>query len=157
MILGDINVNFFEQNCSLFKNYKSILDLFNFKQLIKNSTRITDTSSTLIDHIICNNESKICQSGTVCVGLSDHHLIYCTRKVLKSQISSNHKVIKIRSLRNYSVEDLLAVLSAARLGLVFTAVMLTSRGVTLRQSSCRSLTLWHLLKRLDWNTGQNHG
>ena len=58
-------------------------------------------------------KSKICQSGTVCVGLSDHHLIYCTRKVLKSQISSNHKVIKIRSLRNYSVENLLAVLSAA--------------------------------------------
>ena len=52
MILGDINVNFFEQNCSLFKNYKSILDLFNFKQLIKNSTRITDTSSTLIDDVI---------------------------------------------------------------------------------------------------------
>ena len=113
MILGDINVNFLKQKCSLFKNYKNILDLFNFKQLIKDPTRITDTSSTLIDHIICNNQNKICQSGTECVGLSDHHLIFCTRKVLKSQIGRNHKVIKIRSLRNYTVEGLLEALTSA--------------------------------------------
>ena len=97
MIMGDFNVDFFKQNCSLYKNYKNILDLFDLNQLIKTVTRLTDTSSTLIDHIVCNNKSKICQSGTLSIGLSDHFAIYCTRKVLKSQIGRSHNVIKIRS------------------------------------------------------------
>ena len=113
MIMGDFNVDFKKPNCSLFKNFKGILDMFNFKQLIKTYTRITATSKSLIDHIICNNENKICQSGTLGFGLSDHLVTYCTRKVLKSQIIGKHKVIKIRSLRNYSVGDLLATLSSA--------------------------------------------
>ena len=113
MIMGDFNVDFFKQNCSLYKNYKNILDLFDLNQLIKTVTRLTDTSSTLIDHIVCNNKSKICQSGTLSIGLSDHFAIYCTRKVLKSQIGRSHNVIKIRSLRNYSVEVLLETLSSA--------------------------------------------
>ena len=107
------SIDFFKQNCSLYKNYKNILDLFDLNQLIKTVTRLTDTSSTLIDHIVCNNKSKICQSGTLSIDLSDHFAIYCTRKVLKSQIGRSHNVIKIRSLRNYSVEVLLETLSSA--------------------------------------------
>ena len=52
--MGDFNVDFFKQNCSLYKNYKNILDLLNLNQLIRTVTRLTDTSSTLIDHIVCN-------------------------------------------------------------------------------------------------------
>ena len=38
--------------------------------------------------------------------MSDHILIYCSRKVVKKQIN-HHNVIKIRSLKNYSAEFLL--------------------------------------------------
>ena len=109
MIMGDFNVDYFKQKCSLYKNYKNILHLFDLNQLIKTVTHLTDTSSTLIDHIVCNNNSTICQSGTL---TSEHFAIYCTRKVLKSQIGRSHNVIKIRSLRNYSVEVLLETLSS---------------------------------------------
>ena len=44
--MGDFNVDFCKQNCSLYKNYKDIFDLFNLNQLIKTVVRLTDASST---------------------------------------------------------------------------------------------------------------
>ena len=52
----------------------------------------------------------MCQSGTISIGLSDHLLTYCTRKVTKGQIKEAN-VVKIRSLRQYSLEVLLEKLS----------------------------------------------
>ena len=42
-------------------------------------------------------------------GLSDHYITFCTRKVVKEQIGK-HNTIKIRSLKNYSNEELLSKL-----------------------------------------------
>jgi hypothetical protein len=86
------------------------LKLFSFNQLIKTFTRITDKSATIIDHILCNTASKISQSGVIPVGLSDHFLIFCTRKTVRGQINK-HKVIKIRSLKNYSAASFVSELS----------------------------------------------
>ena len=60
--------------------------------------------STIIDHILCNDKEKVVQQGSICIGLSDHNLIYCTRKVSKIPIN-RHNTIKIRSLKNYCHED----------------------------------------------------
>ena len=46
------------------------------------------------------------------MGLSDHFLTYCTRKVTKC-LSGYHNAVKIRSLRSYSAEDFLMRLSHA--------------------------------------------
>ncbi|XP_072018361.1 uncharacterized protein [Amphiura filiformis] len=58
--------------------------------LITTATRITDTTSTCIDHILTNNPEKMCQSGTISIGLSDHLLIFCTRKAVRGQISQGN-------------------------------------------------------------------
>ena len=63
MILGDLNVNFYDSNSSLFKKLTNVLHLFHCKQLIDSPTRVTSTTSTILDHIICNNDEKICQHG----------------------------------------------------------------------------------------------
>ena len=73
------------------------------KQLIDSPTRITEKTSSLLDHILTNAHEKISQSGVVNVGLSDHQMIYCTRKIWKQKFK-NHKDITIRSLKNYSQE-----------------------------------------------------
>ena len=81
----------------MFQNFATVLHqtayIFNF-------TRVTDKFATIIDHILCNSNStnKIDQSSVIPVGLSDHFLIYCTRKTLKGQINK-HKPIQIRSLK----------------------------------------------------------
>ena len=85
------------------------MQLFCFRQLITNFTRVTDKSATII---LCNSNStsKISQSGVIPVGLSDHSLIYCTRKTLKGQINK-HKPIKIRSLKKYNASLCISHLS----------------------------------------------
>ena len=46
------------------------------------------------------------------IGVSDHQLIYCTRKVLHSK-TNGHKQIKIRSLKNYMIDAFHLLLSNA--------------------------------------------
>ena len=45
--------------------------------IAREPTRITSTTSFLLDHILTNAGWKISQKGVIDVGLSDHQLIYC--------------------------------------------------------------------------------
>ena len=86
------------------------MNLFNLKQIVKDSTRITHNTSTCIDHVLVNNHEKICQSGVIPLSLSDHMAIFCTRKVIRG-VFNKHKTIKIRSLRHYSADIFNEILS----------------------------------------------
>merc|ERR1712002_780136 len=103
IILGDFNICLL--NNSDFKNrYMDTLNSYNFTQLIEEPTRVTQNTITLIDHIHSNSTDKICQSGVIKSGISDHYIIYCTRKVVKGQINK-HNTVKTRSMKNYSKES----------------------------------------------------
>ena len=69
---------------SLTKQYKEFCSVFGLKQIIQEPTRTTCSTSSLIDHILTNCCEKISQSGIINIGLSDHQLIFCTRKSLTS-------------------------------------------------------------------------
>ena len=72
-------------------------------EIIKEPTRITCSTSTLLDHILTNSSEKVSQKGVIDVGISDHQLIYCTRKI--KRIKHNmHNQIQVRSLKKYSAE-----------------------------------------------------
>ena len=58
-------------------------------------------SSTLVDHILTNTQEDISQSGVIDTAISDHSLIYCTRKIPKAKY--NRHEITFRS-RNYSTD-----------------------------------------------------
>ena len=45
----------------------------------------------------------VSQSGVLDIGLSDHQLIFCTRKKQKSKLRK-YKTIKTRSFKNYNAE-----------------------------------------------------
>ena len=85
---------------------------------------MTSSSSTLIDHILSDTSEKICQFGTISLGLSDHFFIYATRKVVKGQINKNNTV-KLRSLRNYCKQDFGLKLSALNWQDVLTSTDVT--------------------------------
>ena len=110
IVLGDFNLcllkNSAKLRSNLYKQYEDVLKVFNCKQLIRDPTRETDTTRSCLDHIFTNNEHKICQSGVIKSGLSDHYITFCTRKIIRGQIGK-HNNIKIRSLRKYSIEDFL--------------------------------------------------
>lgn len=55
--------------------------MFGLKQLIDELTRITRSSSTLIDPIFTSHQGNIICSGVSHVGTSDHRLVYVFRKI----------------------------------------------------------------------------
>ena len=77
--------------------------MFGLKQLIEVPTRVTCSSSTIIDHILASFPNRVSQQGVIDVGLSDHQIIYCTRKISRIK-RGTHKEIRCRSLKNYSAD-----------------------------------------------------
>ena len=99
-ILGDFNINFADTESSAQRNYSDTLLLNNFTQLIDCPTRITPTTSTTIDHILCNHRENVYQHGTIDCGMSDHLVIYCSRKIRRDVVNVNNYV-KLRSMKDY--------------------------------------------------------
>ena len=99
-ILGDFNICVKNKKSSLNKAYLSLVSNSGYTQLINQPTRISEKPST-IDHIICSKTEKVSQSGVIHLSLSDHSLIYCTRK-LSRQSFKNHNTVTIRSMKNYT-------------------------------------------------------
>ena len=77
--------------------------MFGLKQLLEVPTRVTCSSSTIIDHILASFPDRVSQQGVIDVGLSDHQIIYCTRKISRIK-RGTHKQIRYRSLKNYSAD-----------------------------------------------------
>ena len=75
----DSNVNFLKRsdNCE----FKSILQLFSFKQLIGRPTKINNYTESLIDTIASNNCASIKDTAIVPYGIAGHELIGCIRKL----------------------------------------------------------------------------
>ena len=86
--------------------YKQLYQTFSLKEIIQEPTRITSTTSFLLDHILTNAGWKISQKGVIDVGLSDHQLIYCTRKIIRTK-ANMHNQIWVRSLKKYTPELLI--------------------------------------------------
>ena len=63
-----------------------------------------------MDHILTNSTEKVSQSGVLDIGLSDHQIIFCTRKTKKHKTNTK-TFIKIRSLKGYTKEIFLEKLS----------------------------------------------
>ena len=77
--------------------------MFGVKQLFLIPTRMTCGRSSITDHIFPNFPNRVTKRGILNVGLSDHHLIYCTRKITRVK-RGGHREIKLRSLKNYTVD-----------------------------------------------------
>ena len=74
--------------------------MFGLKQLIEVPTRVTCCSSIIIDHILASFPNRVSQQGVIDVGLSDHQIIYCTRKI------SRIKEVRIKKLADIYEEAL---------------------------------------------------
>ena len=100
-LLGDFNINLLQngkfilkenQSCKLKKFQFCLSKQIEFRQIefcrtvsltgiIKEPTRITCSTSSLLDHILTNSSEKVSQKELIDVGISDHQLIYCARKI----------------------------------------------------------------------------
>lgn len=82
VILGDLNCNILHPDKGS-REGRALLDLmikYNLTNLIREPTRVSATSSTLIDVILTNRPLSFLTSGTLDLGLSDHHLVYAVSR-----------------------------------------------------------------------------
>ena len=118
--LGDMNINIFQNGENLLeknvntskgkivissdvKNYIEFCSTLGLKQLIKVPTRITSNTSTLTDHILTSSSEKVVQAGVIKTCLSDHKLIFCTRKIKRAK-PNKYNYLTFRSMKNFSTK-----------------------------------------------------
>ena len=109
-ILGDWNVDYIN---TLSPNYKKVIyfeNCNNLKQVIKETSRNTNKTKTLLDLILTNAE-YITDSGTLDMFISDHHPVYIIKKKYRNIPDS--KEFEGRSYRNLDKDLLLSNLIAA--------------------------------------------
>ena len=113
----DFNINLFEnekyvldkssssnKNLDSFtKKYHEYCTLFTLNQLIKCPTRTTCSNSSILDHVPASFLDRFSQNGVIDVGISDHQLIYYTRKNARIKRYCR-KQITFRSIKNHSPE-----------------------------------------------------
>ena len=85
-------------------NYQQFCTMYGLKQLIQSPTLLTCSISTLIDIILTSAPSRVSQKGVINVGVSDHQLIFCTRKISSIKTDGSHKYLNFRALKNYTVD-----------------------------------------------------
>ena len=72
-------------NKSTSSNVKSNYEFctfFSLHQLIKVTIRMTCNTATIINHILTSYSERVTRNGIIDAGLSDHQIIFCTRKFL---------------------------------------------------------------------------
>ena len=119
-IFGDFKINMYKNNEYIVhenyrvstkfvsgdtKNYNHFCTMRGLKQLIQCPTRVTCSTSALIDHVLASFPLKVSLKGLINLGLSDHQLIFCTQKISKFKQGGVYKYINFRSLKNYRVDD----------------------------------------------------
>ena len=99
-ILGDFNINLWQNGHYVFqkhnllschsvandvKSYFDFCTMFGLKQLIESPTRITCSIPFIMDHILASFLDRVTQRRILNFALSDHQLIYCTRKITRKR------------------------------------------------------------------------
>ena len=105
ILLGDTNCDLTKTSAEQpvnndAKNICSLYGLFSLSQLIVEPTRVTPTTSTIIDHVATTDVKNIVESGVLQISMSDHYMVYCIRK-FRGGVEKNHKMITTRSMKYF--------------------------------------------------------
>ena len=79
IMTGDLNCNYKKKVDN--KTLKEIIKMNGFEQVIKESTRVTQDTSTLIDVVLTTHSARILKSIVANIGISDHELTGVIRRM----------------------------------------------------------------------------
>ena len=101
IILGDMNIDHLKVDSSPLKFFNSYLtEPFALSQIVDKPTRITNTSSTLIDLMLTTNVNNVKVHGVVDTpGISDHCLTFMAYSLKKPKFKA--KMVTRRDFRNF--------------------------------------------------------
>ena len=99
-IIGDFNCNV---GATLLESHTKkllgICNLYQYHQLIREPTSITEKTASRIDLFITNNNDLFSRSGVCHIGISDHSLIFAVRKF--SLPKRSPLIVQSRQFRNF--------------------------------------------------------
>ena len=103
IILGDLNCDGLDSSCHEYAAINSFTREMNLQQLIKEPTRITTTTESLLDVILVSDPSYVRKSGAINFPISDHLPVYVVLKLKSPKIFPHY--ITVRSYKNYDTEN----------------------------------------------------
>ena len=91
-----MNIDILRSRNPMTRQYQAVLDAFGFHQMIKQPTRITKTSRTIIDHIVTSHPQRATHSGVIpCAGaVSDHDSVFACVNVRIYRFQPRYKFIR---------------------------------------------------------------
>ena len=102
VLIGDTICDFLKPtNYSV--HLKRLIKTYSLTQLIKEPTRTTRTTQTIIDHIVTNRPERVSESGVIPCGISDHNLIFMTKKIRSPKSKSAPRIIDIRNQKRFDL------------------------------------------------------
>ena len=107
--MGDLNIDVTVHSN---KKWQHLIDLFGFSQMITEPTRVTETTSTIIDHVYTSNPDNIIERFASPCSISDHFPVCFTRKISNKISKSKHVITKYRCFKNFNEDIFIANLSS---------------------------------------------
>ena len=106
--MGDINIDL---QLSPNKKWQNLIELFDLSQLIKDPTRVTESSSTIIDHVYSSKPENIVESFVSNYSLSDHFPVCFSRKINNKISKCDHITTSYRCFINFNEDAFIADLT----------------------------------------------
>ena len=105
VLLGDLNIDLSKDDAYLSAILHRTLARYALQNVMKDFTRITSNSKTLIDLVITTiNDKKILKSGSYDSAISDHNLIFVTMNFFIDRPPA-----KLTTVKNYKNIDLIYI------------------------------------------------
>jgi len=103
IIAGDFNVDLLQNNY-LSNTWSHIFESNGFHQLVTEPTRVTNSSSTLIDHVLSRECIKIqkTQVSVLKYCISDHYPVMISLSLNKHRRKKQHDEIKYRDFKHFN-------------------------------------------------------
>ena len=108
IVMGDLNIDLLNYSN---RKWLNLIQLFDLKQLISDPTRITNKTSTLIDHLYCSNPENISDCFVSHYSISDHFPICFSRHVNSKIKKTTHTSTSYRFFKNFNEELFLSDLA----------------------------------------------
>ena len=106
ILMGDLNLDLLDKNNKFAKELVNTLKQMGLRQLIKEPTRYSNSKDSCLD-LVFTNSNIIARSGVGNINISDHQMVFATRKKVKF-FKKKCDFIG-RSYRNYNVVNYSAV------------------------------------------------
>ena len=120
--MGDYNIDFNPPDVFNNTKWTDVIKDFGLHQFVKCPTRVTKTSSTIIDHIYSSSKTRITETVVPSLSISDHYPVAFTlgSDNCDSKMQKDHMTISYRSFKNFDLHAFIHDIYKSNINIVET-------------------------------------